>query len=74
MDIEGAEYNAFLGAQKILQQYAPHIIVEVHSDELRNKCKKLLEDKGYVVDVVGQFFFLPKRGGYNGWLCARKQQ
>lgn len=75
MDIEGAEYKAFMGAGKVLSQYSPNIIVEVHSFELRDKCKQILEKKGYEVQIVNQSSLLPKRGGsYNGWLCARKEQ
>lgn len=73
MDIEGAEYDAFLGADRVLNEFSPKIIVEVHSEELRDKCKRLLQEKGYDVQIVNQFNFLPKRPGpYNGWLCARK--
>ena len=75
MDIEGAEYDANLGADKVLRAYFPNVIAEVHSDELREKCKVLLEEKGYLVKAVHQFAFLPSRGKvYNGWLCARKKE
>ncbi len=73
MDIEGAEYEAFLGARKVLKEFLPGIIVEVHSEGLRNNCKILLEEIGYKVLIIGQNDMLPVRGGaYNGWLCCEK--
>lgn len=73
MDIEGAEYEAFLGARKVLKEFLPRIIVEVHSEDLRNRCKSLLEEIGYKVLVVNQDDRLPVRSGsYNGWLCCKK--
>jgi len=73
MDIEGAEYEAFLGARKVLKEFYPRIIVEVHSENLKNSCKILLEEIGYKVIVVNENNILPTRGaGYNGWLCCEK--
>ncbi len=73
MDIEGAEYEAFLGARRLLKEFSPRIIVEVHSEDLRNNCKILLEEAGYKVLIVDQGGILPNRGDiYNGWLCCEK--
>jgi len=74
MDIEGAEYLAFLGAINVIRKYFPKIIVEVHSEELKEKCQLLLEREGYKVTIVNQNNFFPLRSlPYNGWLCGEKR-
>ncbi|MFA6635889.1 MAG: FkbM family methyltransferase [Candidatus Omnitrophota bacterium] len=73
MDIEGAEYDAFLGAMNVLKQFSPKIVAEVHSEDLRDNCRDLLEKIGYDVNVVDQNTLLTSRGNcYNGWLCCKK--
>ncbi|MBI2935856.1 MAG: FkbM family methyltransferase [Chloroflexi bacterium] len=71
IDIEGAEYRALLGAQRTLKTYHPRLIIEVHSLELENQCKSLLERLGYAIITVDQSRVLPEvRQGHNRWLCA----
>ena len=47
IDIEGAEYEALIGAQELLRRKKPVIFLATHSDELREKCLKLLTEFGY---------------------------
>jgi FkbM family methyltransferase len=47
MDIEGAEYDALVGAKKLLAQRAASWFLATHSVKLRNDCKSLLTVNGY---------------------------
>jgi len=47
MDIEGAEYEALLGAKELLKSKKPVIFLATHSAELRAKCLKLIAEFGY---------------------------
>jgi FkbM family methyltransferase len=52
MDIEGAEYDALLGAKEILKSVKPVIFLATHSNELRAKCIKLLIENGYTITPI----------------------
>ena len=52
MDIEGAEYEALIGAKEILKTKKPVIFIATHSAELRTKCLKLLAEFGYTVKSI----------------------
>ena len=52
MDIEGAEYDALVGAQEILKNKKPVIFLATHSSELRAKCLKLLTEHGYTILTI----------------------
>lgn len=45
MDIEGAEYDALLGAEKLITEHKPHLILEQQNDDAQ--CLNLLLSKGY---------------------------
>jgi len=57
MDIEGAEYEALIGAKEILKTKKPVIFLATHSDELRAKCLKLIADFGYSIKPIGSQSF-----------------
>ena len=46
MDVEGAEYDALMGAEKTLRM-TRRFFLEIHSDELSRKCESLLHSKGF---------------------------
>lgn len=46
IDIEGSEYDALVGAKKTLN-ITKKLILEFHSDELRDKCESLLQVRGF---------------------------
>jgi len=46
MDIEGAEYDALIGAKELLKRRKPVIFLATHSNELRAKCIKLIAEFG----------------------------
>lgn len=72
MDIEGGELEALRGARRLLLEFSPGLIVEVHSRQLRADCRLFLEELGYAVRAIDQSAFLPRRQDeYNGWLCAK---
>ena len=80
MDIEGEELNALKGAEKILKEHHPKLILEVHSYELVTQCQSFLRELGYAVQEVKLGWFnrlFPEaradgRNEYNGWLVAQK--
>lgn len=51
-DIEGAEYEALIGAKELLKNKKPVIFLASHSKELRAKCLKLLTEFGYSVSTI----------------------
>ncbi|MDP2704175.1 MAG: FkbM family methyltransferase [bacterium] len=78
MDIEGEELNALQGAEKILREHRPKLILEIHSRELAVECPVYLKKLGYTVQPVGMRWFnrlFPEarsdgRNEYNGWVVA----
>ena len=52
IDIEGAEYEALIGAKELLRRKKPVIFLATHSDKLREKCLKLLAEFGYTISTV----------------------
>ncbi len=79
MDIEGEELNALQGAERVLKEHHPKLILEVHSYELVTQCRSFLRGLGYVVQEVKLGWFnkiFPEarsdgRNEYNGWLVAK---
>jgi SAM-dependent methyltransferase len=72
LDIEGDELKALRGAERVLRERMPHLIVESHSPELELECGKLLVAQGYDPFVVKPRRWLPEvRAEYNRWLVAR---
>jgi FkbM family methyltransferase len=52
MDIEGAEYDALVGAKDLLRNKKPVIFLATHSSEIKAKCLKLLAEFGYTVTAI----------------------
>lgn len=77
IDIEGAEGAALRGAQAVLSEHGPHLVVEVHDADQRAACRAVLEHAGYAVDVVEQstswFRDSQGRNMERGWFVARPQ-
>lgn len=46
-DIEGAEYNALMGASGVLARYGPTIFLSTHGVDVHRRCCRLLEDLRY---------------------------
>jgi FkbM family methyltransferase len=54
IDVEGAEFRVLKGAERVLEEYGPDLMIEIHSGErIRNmggskqEIESLLSDKGY---------------------------
>lgn len=47
MDIEGCEVAALRGARRLLAERKPHLIIEVHGEDLEIACHDLLRGHGY---------------------------
>jgi hypothetical protein len=73
IDVDGPEYEILCGANKVLAEYKPRLIVEVHSPQLENDCKTLLEQYGYAVKIVKNNPLLRERRPIelNRWLAAK---
>ena len=73
MDIEGAEFDALHGAEEILSQRYPHLIVETHSSELETRCDEYLREFGYRPQVVNARSWAQDNRtlAHNRWLVAR---
>ena len=54
IDVEGFEYDVLKGAEEVLKQYSPRIIIETHSATLRDKCHEFLTEKGYLLIDQGR--------------------
>jgi FkbM family methyltransferase len=50
IDVEGGEVDVLRGARAVLRNEKPLVLVEVHSEELENRCAQLLEEFGYECD------------------------
>ena len=78
MDIEGEELKALQGAEKMLREYRPRLMIEIHSRDLAIQCPAYLEKLGYKVRTIKQGWFnklFPEarfdgRNEYNGYLVA----
>jgi hypothetical protein len=73
MDVEGNEVLALRGAQRLLAERKPHVIVETHSEDLDAGCRWLLEDHGYAVEAVEPRRWAPevRTLDFNRWCVAR---
>jgi len=75
IDVEGAEYDCLVGSRRVIREFSPVVILEVHSLTLEELCRGLLEDGGYHVEVVDRRTMLPEYRPieHNRWLCARNR-
>jgi Methyltransferase FkbM domain len=73
LDVEGNEVAAIRGAERLLTERRPHLIVETHSRDLDAACRWLLEDQGYAVENVEPRRWVPevRTLAFNRWCIAR---
>ena len=53
IDIEGAEYNALIGAKETLIKYKPVIFLATHGKNVHVQCINLLKSIGYKLESIG---------------------
>ena len=72
VDVEGAEDGVLAGAERVLAEDRPHVVVETHSADLERRCAERLMGNGYRPRVVTQRRFLPQNRAteHNRWLVA----
>ena len=75
IDIEGAELDALRGAERLLRDRGPGLVIEVHSAELEDACGRLLVEHGYRPVVVHNRKVLPdyRTLPHNRWLVAAER-
>jgi hypothetical protein len=52
IDVEGAELRVLEGARNLLTHARPHVLLSVHSDELRESCLSYLREKKYEAEPL----------------------
>lgn len=69
MDIEGAEYEALVGAMKLIAAQRPHLVLEQQSDDWR--CLELLTGAGYRAIDLSSYSLIESASGFprNVGLC-----
>ena len=72
IDVEGAELNVLRGAEGLLRDRHPHLVVETHGLEIEAECVALLRGHGYrpVARNQRRFFKEGRPNPHNRWLVA----
>jgi hypothetical protein len=72
LDIEGAEDKALLGASELITQRRPSMIVEVHGEDVEERCIRILKGYGYAPIIVDQNKILGESRPllHNRWLIC----
>ncbi len=72
IDVEGAELSVLHGAQRILTERRPHLVIETHGLQVERGCADLLREHGYRVRLVHQRRILRegRPNPHNRWLVA----
>ncbi len=72
MDIEGAEVDALTGAEHVLANRKPHLIIETHGAALEQQCIAILKRHGYAPTVVHPRTWLAEYRpmAHNRWLVC----
>ncbi|MDF1722295.1 MAG: FkbM family methyltransferase [Minwuia sp.] len=52
IDIEGAEFDALCGADKLISEHKPKLLIEIHSFDLLTRCQAWLVERGYRLSVI----------------------
>lgn len=72
LDIDGGEVDALHGAERILTERMPDLVIETHTAELERACGEILLGHGYAPRVVTQRRWLRdhRPSAHNRWLVA----
>jgi FkbM family methyltransferase len=75
IDIEGAEYDALIGATDTIKKYTPNIFLATHNcivPGIREKCVQYLEELGYVLKHTG--YHNKSMAGLDDYLAVHKHR
>lgn len=75
IDIEGAEYDALLGAAATLKKYTPNLLLATHDCKvpgIKDKCMHYLEDMGYVLQHTG--YLNKSKAGLDDFIAVHKDK
>ncbi len=73
LDIEGAEVLALKGADRVLRERKPSLIIETHGLELEQECLRILRSYGYDPKVILPSKVFPEKRetfAHNQWIVA----
>lgn len=75
IDIEGAEYDALMGAVNTLKKYTPHLLLATHNCKvpgIKEKCITFLEELGYVLEHTG--YHNKAKAGLDDYIAVHKEK
>ncbi len=75
IDIEGAEYDALIGAANTLKKFKPNLLLATHNcivPGIREKCIAYLEELGYVLKHTG--YHNKAMAGLDDYLAVHKEK
>jgi FkbM family methyltransferase len=75
IDVEGAEYDALVGATNTLKKYTPNILLATHDCKvpgIKDKCMRYLEDMGYVLQHTG--YHNKSKAGLDDFIAVYKDK
>jgi hypothetical protein len=71
IDVDGGEVEVLRGAERLLVEHRPSLIVETHLQALERQCARFLDDHGYRPMLVKQRrVWKERRLADNRWLVA----
>jgi len=73
IDVEGAEASVLRGAERILADRQPALIIETHGAAVESECVAILEARGYepvLVERTRGMFSEARSRGHNRWLVC----
>ncbi|MBT3359055.1 MAG: hypothetical protein HN403_05455 [Rhodospirillales bacterium] len=72
IDIEGGEVSALKGGIRLFEEHRPHMVIEVHGEELEKECREFLSPYGYKITRVEPRTWLHETrvDEYNGWIIC----
>ncbi|MEI6289321.1 MAG: FkbM family methyltransferase [Chloroflexota bacterium] len=77
MDIEGGEVLALPGMQRVLQEYHPVMLLELHGPESEQTAWKILTEQGYTIRQMADGYpeiSSPEELGWKAYLIAVKEE
>jgi FkbM family methyltransferase len=68
VDVEGAELEVLQGAARVIEEFRPVVIMELHNPEMDRECPAFLRARGYHIEPVELWEDgVTARGGFSAW-------